>query len=86
MEDPDSNESHRSLDASDEGKHKDPKWAGMGEFYTAQTPNGRQLVKMFRRFGGLTEHDANVIVVYFGIYSKALFAEFLHDHWKDTFT
>ena len=44
------------------------------------------MVKMFRRFCNLTDCDANAIVMYFNVYSKAHLAEFLHDHWKDTFT
>ena len=44
------------------------------------------MVKMFRRFCDLTDQDANAIVMYFGIYSEAHLAEFLNDHWKDTFT
>ena len=86
MEDPDSNESNRSLSVSDEGDPEDPKQAGTGKFYNAQTPSGKQMVKMFKRLCDLTDRDANAIVLYFGIYSKAGLAEFLHDHWKDTFT
>ena len=60
--------------------------AGTGKFYKAQTRNGKAMVKMFRRFYDLTDHNASTIVVYFGVYSKGRLAEFLHDHWKDTFT
>jgi hypothetical protein len=84
MEDKDSNES--SLDVSDKGDPEDPKQAGMGKFYKAQTPNWIKMVKMFKRFCDLTDCDADMIVVYFGIYSEARLADFLHDHWKDTFT
>ena len=86
MEDNDSNKSSRSSDASDEGKPEDPEWVGMGKFYKAQTPNRKQMVKMFRRYCDLTDHDTNAIIMYFGVYSKARLAEFLHGHWKDTFT
>jgi hypothetical protein len=44
------------------------------------------MVKMFRRFCDLTDRNASAIVVYFGVYSEGRLAEFLHDHWKDTFT
>jgi hypothetical protein len=84
MEDNDSDES--SSDAPKEGGPKDPEQAGTGKFYKAQTPNVKKMVKMFERFCNLTDHDANMIVMYFGIYSEARLAEFLHDHWKDTFT
>jgi hypothetical protein len=86
MEDPDSKESESEPDVTDDGKPEDPENAGNGKFYRAQTPNGKKMVKMFRRFCDLTDRDANVIVMYFGVYSKARLAEFLHDHWKDTFT
>jgi hypothetical protein len=84
MEDNDSDESSRSSDASYEGKPKDPEWAGTGMFYKTQTPNWKHMVKMFRRFCDLTVGDANTIVVYFIVYSKARLAEFLYEHWKDT--
>jgi hypothetical protein len=74
----DSNESDSQLE--------DPENAGTGKFYKAQTPNGKAMVKMFRRFCDLTDRDASAIVVYFGVYSERRLAEFLHDHWKDTFT
>jgi hypothetical protein len=86
MEDNDSNESSSDSDAPNEGDPEDPEQVGTGKFYKAQTPNGKKMVKMFKRFCDLTDHDANAIVMYFGIYSKACLAEFLHDHWKDTFT
>jgi hypothetical protein len=41
---------------------------------------------MFRGFCDLTDHDANVTVIYFGVDSEAQLVEFLHDTWKDTFT
>ena len=44
------------------------------------------MVKMFKRFCDLTATDANAIVVYFGVYSKARLAEFLHEYWKDMST
>jgi hypothetical protein len=43
------------------------------------------MVKMFKNFCDLPNRDSNAIVVYFGIYSKGFLAEFLHEHWKDTF-
>ena len=43
------------------------------------------MAKMFRRFCDLPKHDANAIVVYFGVYSVARLAAFQQDHWKDTF-
>ena len=65
---------------------EDPENAGTGKFYKAQTPNGKAMVKRFKRFCDLTDCDASAIVVYFGVYSEGRLAEFLHDHWKDTFT
>jgi hypothetical protein len=59
---------------------------GMGKFYKAMTLNRKKMVMMFKRFCDLTDHDANAIVMYFGINSKAHLTEFLHDQWKDTFT
>jgi hypothetical protein len=82
----DSDESSSDLDAPDEDDPEDPEQAGMGKFYKAQTPNGKNMVKMFKTFCDHTDRDANTIVMYFGIYSKASLAEFLHDHWKVTFT
>jgi hypothetical protein len=63
-----------------------PRMWGLAKIYKAQTPNGKAMVKMFRRFCDLTDRDASAIVVYFGVYSESRLAEFLHDHWKDTFT
>jgi len=74
-------DSHQS-----DSQPEDPVNAGTGKFYKAQTRNGKAMVKMFRRFYDLTDHNASTIVVYFGVYSKGRLAEFLHDHWKDTFT
>ena len=82
----DNNLDESSLDASDKGNPKDPKEARMGKFYKTQTQNMNQMVKMFKRFCDLTDCDANTIVMYFGVYSEACLAEFLHDHWKNTFT
>jgi hypothetical protein len=86
MEDNDSKESESEPDATDDGQPEDPENAGNGKFYKAQTPNGKKMVKMFQRSCDLSDCDPNVIVMYFSVYSKARFAEFLHDHWKDTFT
>jgi len=65
---------------------EDPENAGTGKFYMAQTPNGKAMVKMFKRFCDPPDQDASAIVVYFGVYSEGCLAEFLHDHWKDNFT
>lgn len=86
MEDNDSNKKRCNLDASNEDEPEDPEQAGMGTFYQAQTQNWKQMVKMFRRFCDLTVQDANAFVMYFAVHSKACLAEFLHEHWKDTFT
>ena len=40
----------------------------MGKFYRARAPNGKAMLKMFKKFCDLTNRDANVIVVYFGVY------------------
>jgi hypothetical protein len=85
MEDPDS-KTESEPDTTDDRKPEDLENAGNGNFYKAQTLNGKTMVKMFRRFCDLTDQDTNAIVVYFGVYSEARLAEFLHDHWKDTFT
>lgn len=58
---------------------------GMGKFYKAQTPNGKEMVKMFNKFCDLTNRDANTIGVHRGVYCKGHLAEFLHEQWKDTF-
>ena len=52
----------------------------MGKFYKAQTLNKKEMVKRFKRFCDLTDRDASAIVVYFGVYSKACLAKFLHEH------
>jgi len=80
MGDPDSEESESEPDATDDGEPEDPENAGNGKFYKAQTPNGKTIVKMFRRSCDLTDHDADTIVVYFGKYIEAHLAEFHHDH------
>ena len=59
--------------------------AGMGKFYKPQTPHGKAMVTMFRRFCDPAERDLNAIVVYFGMYSVARLSAFHQDHWKDTF-
>jgi hypothetical protein len=41
---------------------------------------------MFKRLCDLTDRDASAIVVYFGVYSEARLAEFLHEYWKNSFT
>ena len=84
-EDEDSDDSSVSSVESD-AQPEDPEHAGTGKFYKAQTPNGKAMVKMFRRFCDLSDQDANAIVVYFGVYCEKRLAEFSHDHWKDTFT
>jgi len=66
MEDNDSDES--SSDSPEEGYPEDPKQAGMGN-YNAQTPNGKMMVKMLKRFCDRTDHDANAIIMYFCNYS-----------------
>ena len=62
-----------------------PEWVGTGKFYKPQALNRKAMVNMFKKFCDLNDRDANAIVVYFGIYSKGCLAEFLHEHWKDTF-
>ena len=57
---------------------------GIGKFYKAQTPNGKEMVKIFKMFCDLTNRDANTIGVYLDIYSEGCLAD-LHKHWKDTF-
>ncbi|KAL3786440.1 hypothetical protein HJC23_011021 [Cyclotella cryptica] len=64
---------------------EDPEQARTGKFYVPQTPNGKAMAMMFRRFCDLAKWDANAIVVYFGIYSAPCLAAFQEDHWKDTF-
>ena len=70
---------------ADEGQPKDPDNMGTGKVYKPQTPRGKGMAKMFRRFCNLAKRDANTIVVDFGVYSVAGLAVFQHDHWKDTF-
>jgi hypothetical protein len=78
MENSDSNESSIDSNDSNEDELEDPEWAGMGKFYKTQTPNRKEMVKMFKRFCDLTDRDASAIVVYFGVYSEAHLAEFLY--------
>ena len=49
MEDNDSKESESEPDATDDGKLEDPENTGNGNFYKAQTQNGKKMVKMFRK-------------------------------------
>lgn len=51
-DDNDSDESSNESDASD-GNQEEPEKAGMGQFYKAQTPYGKDMVKMFRSFATL---------------------------------
>jgi hypothetical protein len=74
------------MEEADGDQPEDTDNAGTGKFYKPQTPNGKAMAKMFRRFCDLAERDANAIVVYFGVYSEGHLADFLHTHWKDTFT
>ena len=64
---------------------EDPEDAGTLKYYTPQTPNGKIMAKMFRRFCDLPKKDANAIVVYFGVCTVKRLAAFQQDHWKDTF-
>jgi len=82
-EEEDSNESSLNPNTFDDSVPEDPE-RGTGKFYKAQTPNGKEMVKMFKKLCDLNDRDVNVIVVYFGIYSEGRLAEFLHK-WKDTF-
>jgi hypothetical protein len=72
--------SDSEMDDVDRDKPEDPDNAGMGKFYSLQTPRGKNMAKMFRRFCDLPKRDANAIVVYFGIYSVARLAAFQQDH------
>ena len=69
---------------ADRGKPEDPDNAGTGKFYSPQTLRGKNMAKMLRQFCNLPKHDANAIIVYFGVYSVACLAAFQQD-WKDTF-
>jgi hypothetical protein len=73
------------MEEAEEGKPEDPDNAGTGKFYKPQTPRGKAMAKMFCRFCDLAKHDANTIVVYFGVYNVNCLAAFQQDHWKDTF-
>jgi hypothetical protein len=64
---------------------EDPENAGTRKYYTPQTPSGKIMARMFRRFCDLPKKDAHAIVVYFGVCSVKRLAAFQQDHWKDTF-
>jgi hypothetical protein len=74
------------MEDADEDPVEDPENVGTGKYYEPQTPNGKAMAKMFRRFCDLPAKDANAIVVYFGVYSVERLTAFQQDHWKDTFT
>lgn len=67
------------------GVPKDPEQVGMGKFYKSQTPNGKAMVKMFKKLCNFPYLVTN-IVVYFGVFIKGFLAEFLCTLWKDMFT
>lgn len=82
----DKSSSDSEMGEAGEEEAEDPDNAGKGKFYKPQTPRGKAMAKMFRRFCDLPKRDANAIVVYFGVYSAVRLAAFHQDHWKDTFT
>ena len=54
----DSNESSLDLDTFDEGKQEVPEGAGIGKFYKDQTPNGKVVVRIFKKSCDLADRDA----------------------------
>ena len=79
-------EEDSEMEDADTEPVEDPENAGTLKYYTPQTPNGKIMAKMFRRFCDLPMKDANAIVVYFGVCTVKRLAAFKQDHWKDTFT
>jgi hypothetical protein len=83
--DPEEEDEDSEMEDADEDPVKDPENTGTGKYYVPQTPKGKEMVKMFRRFCDLPAKDAGAIVVYFGVYNVEQLAAFKQDHWKDTF-
>ena len=73
------------MEDADAEPAEDPENAGTLKYFTPQTPNGKIMAKMFRRFCDLPKKDANAIVVYFGVCTVKRLATLQEDHWKDTF-
>ena len=71
---------------AEEPEDEDPTVGHAGKEYTPRTTKGREMAQMFRDFCGLPRSHANAIVVYFGVYTMDILAEFREEHWKDTFT
>jgi hypothetical protein len=83
--DDDEEDEDSEMEDADAEPVEDPENAGTLKYYTPQTPNGKIMAKMFRRFCDLPKKDAHAIVVYFGVCTVKRLAAFQQDHWKDTF-
>ncbi len=85
-EDPEDEDDDSEMEDADKDPVEDPENAGTGKYYVPQTPKGKEMAKMFRRFCDLPAKDAGAIVVYFGVSNVERLAAFKQDHWKDTFS
>ena len=86
-EDPDASESESESDEMDEDEEpeEDPSTGQHGKEYRPKTDTGKAMAKMFVRFCQLSRANARAIVVFFGVSSSNKLADFLEEHWKDTF-
>ncbi len=55
------------MEDADNNPIKDPKNVGTGKYYKPQTPKGKAMAKMFRRFCDLPTKDTNTILIYFDV-------------------
>ena len=62
--------------APEEPEDDDPTVGHERKEYTPQTTKGREMTQMFRNFCDLPQSHANAIVVYFGVYTMDILAEF----------